>query len=474
MELGKTIVAIRMNKYLKTNLKNRIPSKVLTFFTTGHQRSVKAKKNIFASFGLKGISMLISFLLVPLTLNYLDPTRYGLWLTISSVIGWFGFFDIGLGNGLRNKLSEALTLKDYKLSKTYISTTYAILSLIIVGVFIVFIIVNPFLNWAKLLNTPPEMANELSRIVLIVFAFFTLRFILKLIGIVLTADQMPAVNNSFTPLGDIIALIAIFFATKYSQGNLLYVSVIYSAAPVIVLIIASFYFYNGKYRSIRPSIKSVDFHYFKSLAGLGVKFFILQISCLVIFATDNMIITQLLGPAEVTPYNIAFKYFGIPIMVFTIILTPFWSAYTEAITKNDISWIKSTVRKLVKIWFIMVIGVGLMLIVAKPFYRVWVGDKVHIPFMLSAFMGLYAIISTWNNIFAYFINGVGKIKLQMYYGIIAMIINIPISIFFAKTLNMGSAGVILGTCASLIIGSFFAPIQSWKIIKGNAKGIWNK
>jgi O-antigen/teichoic acid export membrane protein len=187
-----------------------------------------------------------------------------------------------------------------------------------------------------------------------------------------------------------------------------------------------------------------------------------------------MIITQLLGPAEVTPYNIAFKYFGIPIMVFTIILTPFWSAYTEAITKNDISWIKSTVRKLVKIWFIMVIGVGLMLIVAKPFYRVWVGDKVHIPFMLSAFMGLYAIISTWNNIFAYFINGVGKIKLQMYYGIIAMIINIPISIFFAKTLNMGSAGVILGTCASLIIGSFFAPIQSWKIIKGNAKGIWNK
>ena len=95
------------------------------------------------------------------------------------------------------------------------------------------------------------------------------------------------------------------------------------------------------------------------------------------------------------------------------------------------------------------------------------------PLLLSAVMGLYAIIFTWNNIFAYFVNGVGKIKLQMYCGIIGMIINIPISIYFAKNLNMGSTGVILGTCTSLIIGSFLIPIQTLKIIKG-AKGICNK
>ena len=89
-------------------------------------------------------------------------------------------------------------------------------------------------------------------------------------------------------------------------------------------------------------------------------------------------------------------------------------------------------------------------------------------------MGFFAIINTWNNIFVYFINGVGKIKLQMYYGIIAMIINIPISIFFAKNLEMGNAGVILGTCFSMLFGFIFGPIQYWKIINNNAKGIWLK
>jgi len=456
------------------NHKNSMPNIFRNYFTTGHRRSVKAKKNIIASFGLKGFSVLIIFLLVPLTLNYLDTTKYGLWLTISSIIGWLGFFDIGLGNGLRNKLAEAFALKDYKLAKTYVSTTYAILLLIISGVFLLFLFINPFLDWSKLLNTQPEMAGELSRVVLVVFTFFALRFVLNLIGIILTSDQLPAINNSFGPLGNLIALVAIYLITKFTHGNLLYVSLIYSAAPVLLLIIASFYFFNGKYEFIKPDLKSVDFKYFKPLADLGLKFFVLQISFVIIFSTDNMIITQILGPAEVTPYNIAFKYFGIAIMIFTIVLTPFWSAYTEAFTNGDMKWIKTSIKRLIMIWLAVVMGVVFLLGISKYFYLMWVGDKVYVPFLLSVFMGLYTIISTWTMIFVYFVNGIGKIKIQMYCGIIGMIINIPISIFFAKNLNMGSAGVILGTCFSIILASIFVPIQSLKIIKCNANGIWSK
>jgi len=450
------------------------PNIVVDYFTKGHPRSIKAKQNIVASFALKGFSILIIFLLVPFTLNYLNPTKYGLWLTISSIIGWFSFFDIGLGNGLRNKLAEAFAVKDYKLAKAYVSTTYAILLLIMAGMFLLFLFINPLLDWSKLLNTQPAMAGELNRVVLVVFTFFALRFIFQLIGIIFTADQLPAVNNSFGPLGNLIALVAIYLITKFTHGNLLYISLVYSAAPVIILIIASFYFFNGKYEFIRPDLKSVDFKYFKSLADLGVKFFVLQIASLIIFSTDNMIITQILGPAEVTPYNIAFKYFGIPIMIFTIVLTPFWSAYTEAFTNGDMKWMKASIKRLIMIWLAVVVGVIFLLCISKYFYLMWIGDKVHVPFMLSVFMGLFAIISTWNNIFAYFINGVGKIKLQMYYGIIAMLINIPISIFFAKNLGMGSAGVILGTCVSLLFGFIFGPIQCWRIINNKAKGIWLK
>src|SRR6476620_8275245 len=112
------------------------------FISKGHQRSVKAKKNIVVSFFLKGISIAISLIFVPLTINYINPSRYGIWLTLSSIVSWFSFFDIGLSQGLRNKFAEAKAKGDDTLAQVYVSTTYAILAIIFSIVWIVFLIVN--------------------------------------------------------------------------------------------------------------------------------------------------------------------------------------------------------------------------------------------------------------------------------------------------------------------------------------------
>ena len=74
----------------------------------------------------------------------------------------------------------------------------------------------------------------------------------------------------------------------------------------------------------------------------------MQIAAVVVFTTDNLIITQLFGPAQVAPYSIALKYFNIAQMGFSIIITPFWSAFTEAYTKNDYAWIKNNIKRLIK------------------------------------------------------------------------------------------------------------------------------
>ena len=103
----------------------------------------------------------------------------------------------------------------------------------------------------------------------------------------------------------------------------------------------------------------------------------------------------------------------------------------------------------------------------------WIGDRVQITFILSAIMALFVIISTWNNIFAFFLNGIGKIKFSLYQSITAGIINIPLSIFFAKYLSLGINGVILGTIGSLLVSTILQPIQYYKIIEHKAEGIWN-
>src|SRR4029079_7746068 len=89
-------------------MKGRFQSAV-TFFSNslnrGHERSARAKKNILASILIKGLSISVSLILVPLTIDYLNPSRYGIWLTLSSIVGWFVFFNVGLTQGLRNRFA---------------------------------------------------------------------------------------------------------------------------------------------------------------------------------------------------------------------------------------------------------------------------------------------------------------------------------------------------------------------------------
>lgn len=94
--------------------------------------------------------------------------------------------------------------------------------------------------------------------------------------------------------------------------------------------------------------------------------------------------------------------------------------------------------------------------------------------MLSAFTALFVVVYLWYSIFIYFINGTGKIKLQLYTAVTVAIFNIPLSIFLAKNMGMGAAGVILGSCITYLPGAILGPIQYFKLVNGKATGIWGK
>lgn len=453
---------------------NKPIAKIIDLINSGHERTVKAKKNIIVSFLTKGLNIVIGFIQVPIAIEYLGSTKYGLWLIIGSVISWFGFFDIGLGNGMRNKFAEALAKNDKQSAKTYISTTYAILSIIMILLVLIFFSMSPFLDWYRILNAPADINENILLVVYIVFVSFALRFVLKLITTILVADQRPAIQGVINVIRRVINLLILIILLKTTSGSLVYMALTFSITPILILIFASIYFYSKDYKEFIPSLNFVDFKYARDLMTLGVRFFIIQIAVLVLYTTDNMIITQLYDPSQVTVYNIANKYFSIVTMGFTIVITPFWSSVTEAYHKNDIPWIKKSIRQLIRIWVLFLILTIVMLFMSNWVYKVWVGPEILVPFNLSITWAIFVAIFSFNFIFIYFINGTGKVKFQLYLALINMVINIPLSIFFAKVLNFGISGVIMGTLVSAVLSFIFAPIQYKKIISGKATGIWNK
>ena len=285
--------------------------KLKSYINGGSERTVKAKKNVLYMVVYKGVSILAGLLLVPMTINYVDSENYGIWLTLSSMIAWMSFFDIGINNGLKNKLTEALARKDYMLGQKYVSTTYAILALIFIPLMLIFLFVVPFIPWESLLNISPKYGSSLVVAICILVVYFCLNFILSTINVVMMADQQPAEASLRSLVQQLVSLAIIYILTITTSGSLVNLCLALCASPLIVVLFFNFSLFRGKYARLAPSLKQVDFHVAPDLMKLGIQFFIIQVAGVIQWQMANFLIIRYFGAVSVTEYNIAYKYFSI-------------------------------------------------------------------------------------------------------------------------------------------------------------------
>lgn len=432
------------------------------------------KKNVFGLFILKVINTLISFISLPLYLSYLDKTSYGVWLTLSSMISWAGFFDFGLSNGLRNSLGKSLAVNNFVLARKYVSTNFILLITIITPIYLIFIFSFNHFNWTSILNAPIEFSNNINILVFYIFTFFCIRFLSAIIFTILLVDHKSALNETLFTVINILNLLFLFFLKYTTKNSLLYLGIGNNLIMTIIPLLTMFIYFTGKYKNIRPSIYFIDKKLVRSLLNQGIGFFIIQISSLILFTTDNMIISQLFSPSDVIPYNVAYKLFNIPILVFGILITPLWSISTEAYNKNNIEWIISTTKKLLFFFTLASVAVIIILIFSNSIYKIWLFDKVSVDLIISIFMAIFSIIQMFNTIFVTLIFSIGTIRLQTILALFVAILNIPLSYLFSKYFGLGPSGVILATIVCSSLNLFFAPYQFKKLLFKKATGIWAK
>jgi O-antigen/teichoic acid export membrane protein len=440
------------------------------YLSKGHERSINAKKNIFALFIIKGLSIAISLVIVPLTINYINPSRYGIWLTISSIVAWFSFFDIGLTQGLRNKFAIAKANNDDSMIQVYVSTTYALLTLIFFGVWLIFIITNQFINWASILNVPIEMRSEVTQLAVIVFSYFCIDFILRIITTLLTADQQPAKSSLVDLAGQIFSLLLVVFLVKTTEGSLIKLGIALCLSPLIVLLITNFYLFKSKFKKYRPVISKVKFSVSKQLFNIGMVFFVIQVAAVIQYQTANIVIAHNFNTEQVTSYNIVYKYFGVLNMIFAIFLSPFWSASTEAFHKNDIQWIKNSMKRYGQVNLGLFFMGIIMLFFSETVYRLWLGEGVvQIGFALSFWGFMYFNVYIFGGKYVHFLNGINALRIQFISGIFSPVLYIILALLFIKYLHLGVYSLFLASLLANFNGFLLAPLQYHKIINQKKK-----
>lgn len=447
-------------------------SAIKTVLTGGSQRTAIVKKNILGLLAIKGVSILTSLLLVPMTLGYVSSEVYGIWLTISSVLHWLTYMDVGFTHGLKNRLNECLARKDYEKGKSLVSTTYAIMFAIFVPMSALLIAVSPGIDWCRLLNVDASNQEVILKTMQVLFVFIALQMIVNVFVTVVAAYQKTALSSLFAVVGQICSLCIIGMMTLFVEPSLLNLAFAYSMMPILIVLTASVIYFRTSMKEVAPSVRSVNTAYIKDLWGLGIKFFIIQLQMIVLYQATNILISHIAGPESVTQYNIAYKLLNVVVMVYTIILNPLWPAFTDAYTKQEYAWMNRTYRKMQQIYIVLCAMVALVVALSPLLIRLWVRDMVQVPMGLTLGIAIYTLIHCWVSLQAILINGTGKVKLQSYVILVGLVLHIPLSLFLGR--YIGILGVVASMSVINIIYACVFTTQITRILNNTATGIWNE
>ena len=443
-----------------------------SYLSSSNERTNTIKRNVAYSTIIRGINILISLILVPLTINYVSSELYGIWLSLSSIVTWFSFFDIGFGLGLRNRLTFALALKKYKYGKILVSSTYAFMSIIFLVIGVSACIGCMYVDWVYLLNILPENNEEVTLSFQIVIIAFCVRMVLQIVTNVCQAYQMTALASAIDMVGNLLSLLFMVILVYTVAPSLVHLSAALCLAPFIALLFTNIVLYRGRFRAVSPSLLCVRSFVLGDITSLGAKFFLIQIICVILYQTTNFVISHFCGPEQVTVYNIAYKYLNIAIMIFSIIQSPIWSAFNDAYAKNDYSWMRDIYRKLVRIIVLSELFLLVLVSISPYVYYIWIGDSVDIPFHITVLLAIYTGTLLINNMHAMIINGMGILKLQTIIAWLQGIVFVPIVYFLAISYKM--EGILIALIIVTFFPCYFLIKQVRALLNQTAKGIYSK
>lgn len=416
----------------------------------------KLRLNIYVSVIAKGLSMLISLAYTSLILNYLGNDLYGLWSIVLNVISMIHYFDVGIGNGIRNKVAESETRGDHNESSKYVATGYvatAVISVIFCSLLILIWNVTPV---AAFFNLDVEGVNT-NLVVTISLIFLLFNFVISISKTITYAVQKAGLVSIAGVICQIAQLVAVLVLWLAADADIVLVSIIYGSVSLVESIVLAIYI-RVKYPYLTFKPKNVNKNYLRPLMTLGILFFTMQISSLILNTTDNLLISRLFSVSDVTPYNVSYKVFFLFVQVHAIAMSPMWSAFTEAKERKDFTWIRKALRKTNLLSLVLALGAFVLIFVFKPLAHIWLHKDLDYSHLI-VLMAIYVIFSMFANNYVSLLCGVGEIKFASIFALVQAGLNIPFSILLAKYTSLGVNGIIMGSIIVMFMGLVAFPIN---------------
>jgi O-antigen/teichoic acid export membrane protein len=200
---------------------------------------------------------------------------------------------------------------------------------------------------------------------------------------------------------------------------------------------------------LRPRGRYLDPSLSSQLFRTGAPFFLIRIAGIVVFGTDNLVISHYLGADQVTPYSVTMRVVTYAQFIPALMFASLWASYAEANARGDLEWIRKTYARTMRSNSAAMLALLVILAVCgRPLIRFWAGA----PAVPSEAMLL--AMCTWTFILGFtgqqscLLGGVGRTRVQAIAGILTAVVNLTLSVLLVQSL--GAIGAVLATILSYV------------------------
>jgi O-antigen/teichoic acid export membrane protein len=432
-------------------------------------RGGRAKLAISVSFFARIVTTATSFVILPITIRYLGNEGYGLMITISSVVGWLQFTNLGIGLGLQNALIEETARGNARAQKELVST--AVFSLLGIGLILlaVGLSIFPHVGWTRIF--PPTTARFIAEVpwtVLVVFLGFISTIVLGFVGPIYAARQELHIGSIQNMLTSLLTLLGTFVAVQLNLGLLGIVLCTIGLTTVMQWSYALWTLYGRGLTEIRPAFSMISRFAAARIYKNGLNFLILQICNIAFFSIDAFLITRFLTVDQVTPYSVAQKVFLQTAGLFAIVTGSLWAAYGNAKAQGDFAWIRRTHGKMLRAFLLFFGGLSLfMVLVGHWLLAWWVGRPAAPPTFLIAGVALYFCAREWTALHAMLLNGLDVIRPQVWNLVLTAALTLGLDLLLVT--RLGPLGLALGGfIAFATLGGWYLPYLVERTLRTNS------
>ena len=394
--------------------------------TSRHGRILQA---VWSGTAARLLTTAVTLISLPLAVRYLGAERYGVWATITTTVVWINLLDLGIANTLTNHISRAYALDDKASAARYFTNALVLTVGIAGSVGLVFAVAFPRIDWVGLFNVDAGVSQrELKQ-------HDCRGCCLDVAGIALQPGQQAARRIPGTPPRTATRLLRAPWqawsdwagdrATGFHAGVVRHVGGMPSTGqPCHAGCRGDAGTNRGCFRVRRSSGSSA----IKELLDSGSSFFLIQIAAVVVFSSDNLVVSHYLGASEVTPYSVTWRLVGLAAMLQSLIFPALWPAYAEAYAKGDYDWIRRTfsitMKGTVALNFVMRDRTGTVL--DERLIRVWAGPAAVPSLQLLLAMGIWAVVSGFMSVESCLLAALNRTRQQAVLSIVAAALNIAL------------------------------------------------